>query len=134
MTASELKYLITIYNLCKGSGSVRLVDVAEQMNVSKVSVYKAVARLEKNGYAVHKNKDMQLTALGEATLAEYFVVINFMQNHLQAHCKVPAAVAYSDALRVVCAFSDVSRKGLYSFINGVSAHGSFNNKARGDIQ
>jgi len=125
VTASELKYLISIYDLCKENGSVRLVDVAEKMKVSKVSVYKAVARLEKGGYAVHEDRYMRLTAFGEETLAEYFLVISFMQNHLQTHCKVPATVAYNDALRVVCAFSDVSRKGLYAFIKSASARGGF---------
>lgn len=56
MTTAELRYLIATDELCGGTCGVKLTEIAEKVNVSKVSVYRAVERLEKNGYVERNEK------------------------------------------------------------------------------
>ena len=58
-------YLKTIYILQKEKGTVRSIDVAEQMRVSKPSVSHAVKLLRKGGYILMNNDyTLHLTDLG----------------------------------------------------------------------
>ena len=50
MTSAELKYLNAINELYDGTAGIKLTSIATKMNVTKVSVYRAVERLEKHGY------------------------------------------------------------------------------------
>lgn len=56
MTASELKYLIALDELYDGKNGVKLTVIAEKTRVSKVSVYRALERLEKDGYVKRTEK------------------------------------------------------------------------------
>ena len=58
-------YLKTIYTIQKGKGTVRSVDVAEHMGVSKPSVSHAVKLLRKGGFIVMGDDyTLHLTVLG----------------------------------------------------------------------
>lgn len=60
-------YLKAIFILEAQHGSVRSVEVAEYMNVSKASVSHAVALLKKNGFLkMNQNYDFVLTDSGRA--------------------------------------------------------------------
>ena len=59
-------YLETIYTLTKARGSVRSIDVAEDMGYSKPSVSRAVGLLKKGGYLImEKDGSLILTPEGE---------------------------------------------------------------------
>lgn len=63
--ASGEDYLKAIYTLQKGKGTVRSVDVAEQMGVSKPSVSHAVKLLREGGFiVVDADYTLHLTELG----------------------------------------------------------------------
>lgn len=116
MTVSELKYLIAVNELSKNGAGARLTAIAAKLNVSKVSVYKAVERMELIGYLIHNGKKICVTDTGRGLLNEYMLVIGFISSHLEYHCGTPKELAYNDALGAACAFSDISRKNVTEFI------------------
>lgn len=110
MTAAELRYSIAINKLCDGENGVKLTEIAMNMGVTKVSVYRAVERLEKNGYLKRNEKNkVVMTEKGTQMLKEYMVIIDFIRDHLECHCGTPEEIAYQDALGAAAAFSDISR-------------------------
>lgn len=110
MSSAELRYLIAINELYNGDVGVKLTEIAAKMGVSKVSVYRAVERLEKNGYIQRDEKNkVVMTEKGVTVLREYMVIVNFIRAHLEEHCDTPRDIAYNDALGAACAFSDISR-------------------------
>lgn len=56
MSASMLKYLIAADSLCDGENGVSLTALALKAGVTKVSAYRAVDRLETDGYLRAKAK------------------------------------------------------------------------------
>ena len=65
LTASLEDYLKAIYFLHQADRTVRLVDIAERMSVSKPSVCHAVSQLSNKGFIEHiKFGPVQLTAYG----------------------------------------------------------------------
>ena len=117
MTAAELRYLIAIDELYDGKSGVKLTDIAQRVGVSKVSVYRAVERLEKSGYAERNDKNkVILTELGKKQISDYMEIIDFVRDHLVRNCGTPHEVAYSDAIGVACALSDVSRERIAEII------------------
>ena len=66
-------YLETIYVLSQKSGSVRSIDVAEEMGYSKPSVSRAVGLLKKGGLLIMaKDGTLTLTEDGIATAKKIF--------------------------------------------------------------
>ena len=57
-------YLESIYVLSQRQGTVRSIDVAEYLGVTKASVSKAMATLENNGYVEMGKRDVHLTERG----------------------------------------------------------------------
>lgn len=56
MSASMLKYLIAADSLCDGENGVSLTALALKAGVTKVSAYRAVDRLETDGYLVARKQ------------------------------------------------------------------------------
>ena len=113
MTSAELRYLIAADELYDGKHGVKLIEIAAERGVSKVSVYRAVERLEKNGYIERNDKNkVVLTEHGKKQLADYMEIIAFISSHLEKQCGIPKEIAYDDALDAACAFSDVSRASI----------------------
>ena len=111
MTVAELRYLIAVDALYDGENGVGLTEIATKMGVTKVSVYRAVERLERTEYLKRDEKNkVVMTEKGKEVLSEYMIIINFVRNHLECHCGTPAEIAYQDALGAAAAFSDISRK------------------------
>lgn len=50
MTASELRYLAAINDLDDQGKGARMAAMSQKLNVSKVSVYRAIERLSASGY------------------------------------------------------------------------------------
>lgn len=59
-------YLETILVLEQSKGFVRAVDMAERLEVSKASVSKALANLQREGYASVVGRDVRLTGKGRS--------------------------------------------------------------------
>ena len=113
MTIAELRYLIATNALYRDQGGVKLTSIADRVGVSKVSVYRAVERLEKSGYVKRDDKNkVVMTQDGRQVLEEYMVIVNFISSHLEKNCGTPKETAYQDALGAACALSDISRQGI----------------------
>lgn len=117
MTAAEYKYLLAIDELYDGTGGIKLTAIALKMGVSKVSVYRAVERLEKGGYVNRDEKNkVVITEFGFQKLEEYRAMVDWLGNHLEHHCHVAGDIAYRDAIGAVCAMSEESHRKLSALI------------------
>ena len=111
MTSAELKYLIAIEELYDGINGVKLTDIAAKVYVSKVSVYRAVERMHKNGYVERNdNNKVVLTDFGKKELVVYKKTLRFFEEQLEKICYISSDIAYADALCLACALSDISRE------------------------
>ena len=116
MSSSELRYLITANELAEQMEIVKQADVANKLNVSKVSTYNAIERLRDKGFIEKNDRKIVLTDRGKEVLNEYMTIIRFMSAHLSLHCGTTENQAYEDSLNATCAFSDVTRNGVANFI------------------
>ena len=117
MTLSEYKYLQTINGLYDGTVGIRLTAIAAAMEVTKVSVFKAVEKLEQEGLIARDAKNrVIMTQHGKDQLEKYNILIDWLSGHLEKNCRVPADTARRDAAGAVCAFSDESIAALTEFI------------------
>lgn len=82
MTGSQIKYILTIYQLQNEAGA-RLTDIAAAMHISKPSVYQMIGQLSKLGLveSIGKGK-YRLTEQGSAAAvlysAQYDILFNFL--------------------------------------------------------
>ena len=117
MTSSEYRYLLTINGLYNGAAGIRLTAIAAAMEVTKVSVFKAVEKLEQEGLIARDAKNrVIMTQHGKDQLEKYNILIDWLSGHLEKNCRVPADTARRDAAGAVCAFSDESIAVLTEFI------------------
>ena len=116
MSSSELRYLIAANELAKQIENVKQTDVANKLQVSKVSTYNAMERLREKGFIEKNERKIVLTDRGREVLNEYMTIIRFMSAHLSLHCGTSEKQAYEDALNATCAFSDATRNGVANFI------------------
>ena len=116
MSSSELRYLIAANELAKEIQNLKQTDVANRLQVSKVSTYKAMERLREKGFIEKNERKIVLTEQGKEMLNEYMTIINFISMHLTLHCGTKGNQAYEDALNATCAFSDTTRNGVANFI------------------
>ena len=116
MTSAELKYLIAIDGLYDGIAGIKLTAIAEKMNVSKVSVYRAAERLERNGCIRRDEKNKVVMApFGYEQLEKYNILVQWISTHLREKCGVSADIAYNDAIGAACEFSEASRNAIAAF-------------------
>ena len=116
MSASELRYLIAANELAEQIENVKQTDVANRLQVSKVSTYNAMERLRDKGFIEKNERKIVLTDRGKEILNEYMTIIRFISAHLSLHCGTTKNQAYEDALNATCAFSDATRNGVANFI------------------
>ena len=119
MTSAELKYLIAIDQLYDATAGIKLTAIASKMNVSKVSVYRAAERLERNGYIRRDDRNkVIIAAYGYEQLEKYNILIQWISTHLREKCGVSAEIAYNDAIGAACEFSEESRNAIAAFACG----------------
>ena len=71
MSSSELRYLIAANELAEQMEIVKQTDVANKLNVSKVSTYNAIERLRDKGFIEKNDRKIVLTDRGKEVLNEY---------------------------------------------------------------
>ncbi len=116
MSSSELRYLIAANELSEQMPVVKQTDIANKLQVTKVSAYNAVERLREKGLIEKSGRKIELTDCGREVLEEYMTIIRFISAHLSQHCGTPKKQAYDDALNAACAFSEATRNGVADFI------------------
>lgn len=122
MTASELKYLIAATELNENENGARMSAIAKKLNVSKVSVYRAVERLNQSGYIEQLGKRIKLTETGSAAVAEFMPVVDFIGEKITRHCKTPKEIAFDEAVVAACALGENSRNAVLSYVKNSRAN------------
>ena len=108
MQESGEMYLETIYVLSLQSGSVRSIDVAEEMGYSKPSVSRAVGLLKKDGLLLMDEMgNLKLTEAGEEK-AKRIYERHTVLSRLLMNLGVDEATATEDACRIEHYISDRS--------------------------
>ena len=108
MQESGEMYLETIYVLSQQSGSVRSVDVAEEMGYSKPSVSRAVGLLKNAGLLLmDETGSLKLTEAGEEK-AKRIYERHTVLSRLLMNLGVDEATATEDACRIEHYISDRS--------------------------
>lgn len=106
--ASGEDYLKTIYTLFKESGTVRSLDVAERMGVSKPSVSHAVKLLREGGFLImNADYTLHLTDLGREVAEKLHERHRYFTERL-TDAGVDANTAEEEACRMEHTISDSS--------------------------
>ena len=117
MQESGEMYLETIYILSRQSGSVRSVDVAEQMGYSKPSVSRAMHLLKDRGYIeVESDGSIKLTDEGRAIAENIYERHNVLSEALR-RLGVDEKTAVDDACRVEHYISDTTFQAIKKTIS-----------------
>ncbi len=112
MTAAGFKYLKAVSEL--GACGVKITEISEKTGLSKVSVYRAVSRLEAAGYTERDERNrITITPIGKEQLDNYIGLISWLEVHFATHCGVDSITAREDAIAAVCAVSDGCRNAIF---------------------
>lgn len=98
---SSQDYLETILILSEKLGNkVRTIDIANDLNVTKQSVHRAITKLKENGY-VEKNDDYYITLTKEGLIvAEEMLERHILLTDFFVYLGVSQTVASEDACKV----------------------------------
>ncbi|WP_353939358.1 metal-dependent transcriptional regulator [uncultured Cloacibacillus sp.] len=101
MQESGENYLETILILKNKNGSVRSIDVARELAVSKPSVSRAMGILKDNGFiTMEANGELHLTELGRARADAIYERHRFITKFLAEVVGVSPQTAETDACRI----------------------------------
>lgn len=110
-------YLETIYVLSQKTGSVRSIDVAEEMGYSKPSVSRAVGLLKQGGYlTMAADSSLTLTEKGIATAKKVFERHTVLSRFL-ALVGVEDEIAAKDACKIEHVVSDETIAAIKNFMD-----------------
>ena len=108
MSVSEIKYLLTIYKLSKTHNVVRSVDVAENMQLTKVSVCRAADRLEQKKYVKRCPAGLQLTDAGQEKACFYDECTDCIKDAIIKAFGIRENIAKNEAVGIAGALSQSS--------------------------
>ena len=116
ITQSGEDYLEAVLMLQKKNGTVRSVDLARHMEVSKPSVSRAVAVLQQGGFlTMDSDYSLHLTGIGQEVAEKIYERHQFFTEQLVA-AGVDQETAEQDACRIEHAISDTSFQKLKEMI------------------
>ncbi len=117
MHESGEDYIETIYLLKKKNGSVRSVDVANELNFSRPSVSRAVGILKNDGFLiVTEDGDLELTELGLKKAKSVYEKHTNLTKFLMLTANVNADIAENDACRIEHIISPETFKGIKKYL------------------
>lgn len=100
-TESREDYLETILVLTKRNGSVRSIDIANELNYSKASISRAVGILKANNYInVDENGQITFTGMGLQRAEEIYERHRNIKKFLMVTLGVSAETAEADACKI----------------------------------
>lgn len=114
MTCAEIKYLLAIKSLSLANPSVKLVEIANEMEYSRASVSKMIDNFEVKGL-VRRNSDKtaSFTPNGSRVAEEYFNAYLRVKDFLLTRFACGENVASKDAKNILSALSPVNLKQLF---------------------
>lgn len=118
MHESGEDYLEAILMVRRRQGAVRAVDIAEQLDVSKASVSKALAKLEREGYVRVVDHSVCLTDPGLAVASSILERHEFFCN-LLVSAGIEHSLASEEACRLEHCLCEDSFKKLVAVIGEV---------------
>ena len=114
MTVSELRYLMAVARMGGDCGRTSGSEVARCMNVSRVSVFRALGRLERAGLALKgEDKCVRLTEAGLRVLEEYSALSRMLKAHLM-RAGLAEDAAESESLKMACAMGEEARRAVFA--------------------
>ena len=127
LTESSEMYLATIMILEKELGHVRVVDVAEELEVTKPSVTKAMNHLMKEGY-IHKELygNITLTPEGITVATEVVKKRAMIVSYLERSLGLSHDEAVKNACRMEHVISEEMLQSIKSFLQEEKHPGSKN--------
>lgn len=122
LTMANEDYLEAIYRIMEVQGSpdgVRSVDVAEQLDVSKASVNKAVSTLKEAGYVTQSHYGrVQLTEEGKTYAAHVWRCHRMLRAFLENELGVEHKIADVEACRMEHALSLETQTKWLAYLEG----------------
>ncbi len=117
MHESGEDYIETIYLLKKKNGSVRSIDVANELNFSRPSVSRAVGILKDDGLlTVADNGDLELTDIGLKKAKNVYEKHTNLTKFLMITTGVSEEIAENDACRIEHIISPETFKGIKKYV------------------
>jgi Mn-dependent DtxR family transcriptional regulator len=117
MHESGEDYIETIYLLKKKKGTVRSIDVANELGFSRPSVSRAVGILKENGLiTVEKDGELTLTEEGLKTAKHVYEKHTNLTKFLMMTAGVSAEVAENDACRIEHIISPETFRGIKKYM------------------
>ena len=117
LSQSRQDYLETILELARETGSVRSVDVAEKLGVSRASVSRAVGVLKQAGYIEQEPYgEIRLTELGRQSASRVSDTHRILKDFLLRVLKLDEETAEADACRMEHSVSPETIKALEQFL------------------
>lgn len=117
MHESGEDYIETIYLLKKKKGTVRSIDVANELGFSRPSVSRAVGILKENGLiTVEDDGELVLTDEGLKTAKAVYEKHKFLTTFLMLTTGVNETIAENDACRIEHIISPETFKGIKKFV------------------
>ncbi|WP_026651053.1 metal-dependent transcriptional regulator [Butyrivibrio proteoclasticus] len=117
MHESGEDYIETIYILKKRNGSVRSIDVANELGFSRPSVSRAVGILKDQGLlVVEGNGDLVLTEEGLKTAKAVYAKHTNLTKFLMLTAGVSEEIAEEDACRIEHIISPETFKGIKKYL------------------
>ena len=123
-TSSE-NYLETIYTLSKETGTVRSIDVAHKLSVSKASVNKAISILREAGMVEQElYGSITLTERGKQRAAEVYRRHCILKTFLTEVLHVDEAIAEGDACRMEHVITDATMTKWADYLEDILGDGA----------
>jgi DtxR family Mn-dependent transcriptional regulator len=119
MTAALEDYLKTIYLLHRADRSVRLIDIAEMMSVSKPSAFNAVTRLAEAGLIEHMHfGPVLLTEQGIEAAQNLSVKFDTIKTFLMRTLNIEEPLACSEACAIEHTIRDATLVQMAALMRG----------------
>ena len=117
MHESGEDYIETIYLLKKRNGSVRSIDVAQELGFSRPSVSRAVSLLKENGYiSMTQDGFLELTKEGEQKAESVYDRHTNLTDFLILTADVDEKTAETDACRIEHIISQDTFLGIKKYL------------------
>lgn len=110
LTPVQLKYLLTIYVL-RHDGEVRSIRVAQALHVTRPSVHKMVAQLEKLGLLDRQRyATVRMSARGLSLAQRYHAAYVALVQGMCEQMGLPEGLAREGAFLLLCGYSEQQRE------------------------
>ena len=118
VSASQEDYLEVIYDLSNGSESIRSIDIANRLGVSRASVNKRLSLLKEAGFVEHEPYGLvHLTESGCAVAKNVRERHNTLYKFLTDILEVPESTADQEACEMEHAISQETADKLYAYLS-----------------